>query len=152
MISSLELQIAFLGAFWGEIQLSETSAFLPTLKMHKCSGYEQRNLFFQKIFQEIRLGSTFMVQVANFEPLYLRHLLVKIQSFCAHQTGNFLNFPKLTQLSSVAHFLRPLGAFEHKRAFFLGHPVHFQLRRRAALECLKCVSVSKLIFHLVMHL
>ena len=24
---------------------------------------------------------------------------------------------------SVAHFLRPLGAFEHKRAFFLGHPV-----------------------------
>ena len=55
----------------------------------------------------------FRMRVANFEPLYLKQFWVKIQSFCAHWTGNFLNFSKLTQLSSVAHFLGPLGAFEH---------------------------------------
>ena len=55
----------------------------------------------------------FMMRVANFESLYLKQFWVKIQSFCAHWTGNFLNFSKLTQLLSVAHFLRPLGVFEH---------------------------------------
>ena len=65
----------------------------------------------------------FMMRVANFESLYLKQFWVKIQNSCAHWTGNFLNFSKPTQLLSVAHFLRPLGAFEHKGAFFLGHPV-----------------------------
>ena len=33
------------------------------------------------------------------------HLLwVKLQSFCAHHAGNFLNFSKLTQFLSVAEF------------------------------------------------
>ena len=45
-----------------------------------------------------------MIRVANFEPLYLKQFWVKIKSFCAHWTENFLNFPKLTQLLSVAHF------------------------------------------------
>ncbi len=72
-----------------------------------------KETFFQKYFKNSCQVQHFMVRVANFEPLYLRHLWVKIQSFCAHLTGNFLNFSKLTQLSSVAHFLRPLGAFEH---------------------------------------
>ena len=54
----------------------------------------------------------FMIRVANFDPLYLEQFWVKRQSFCAHWTGNFLNFSKLTQLLSVANFLRPLGAFK----------------------------------------
>ena len=54
----------------------------------------------------------FMIRVANFRPLYLKQFWIKIQSFCAHWTGNFLIFSKLTQLLSVAHFLRPLGAFK----------------------------------------
>ena len=45
-----------------------------------------------------------MIRVANFEPLYLKQFWEKIQSFCAHWTGNFLNFSKLTQLLSVAKF------------------------------------------------
>ena len=54
----------------------------------------------------------FVIRVANFRPLYLKHFWVKIQSFCAHWTGNFLSFSQLTQLLSVAHFLWPLGAFK----------------------------------------
>ncbi len=46
----------------------------------------------------------FMKRVANFEPLYLKQFWVKIQSFCAYWTENFLNCSKLTQLLSVAHF------------------------------------------------
>ena len=46
----------------------------------------------------------FIARVANFEPQYLRHLWVKIQSSFAHFTGNFMNFSKLTELISVAHF------------------------------------------------
>ena len=55
----------------------------------------------------------FMVRVANFEPLYLSHFWVKIQSFCAHQTGNFLNFLKLTQLLSLDPIQGLLWAFKH---------------------------------------
>ena len=36
----------------------------------------------------MQLQHYFMVGVANFKPLYLSHFLIKIQSFCAHQTGN----------------------------------------------------------------
>ena len=54
----------------------------------------------------------FMIRVINFMPLYLKQFWVKIQSFCAHWTGNFLNFSKLTQLLSVAYILRALGAFK----------------------------------------
>ena len=43
-------------------------------------------------------------RVANFRPLYLQQFWVKLQSFCAHWTGNFLNFLKLTQHLSLAHF------------------------------------------------
>ena len=46
----------------------------------------------------------FMIRVANYEPVYLKHFWEKIQSFCAHWTGNLLNFSKLTQLLSVAYF------------------------------------------------
>ena len=46
----------------------------------------------------------FMMRVANFEPLYLKQFWVKMQSFCTHWTGNFLNFSKLTQILSLAHF------------------------------------------------
>ena len=35
----------------------------------------------------------FMIRVANFIPLYLKQFWVKIQSFCAHQTGIFQNSP-----------------------------------------------------------
>ena len=50
----------------------------------------------------------FMVRVANFEPLYLKQFWVKIQSFFAHWTGNFLNFSKLTQFSvSYTHLTLP---------------------------------------------
>ena len=66
----------------------------------------------------------FMMRVANFNPLKLRYFCTKIKSFCAHWTGNFLNFSKLIQLLYVAHFWGPLEALEHKRAFFLGHPVY----------------------------
>ena len=37
-----------------------------------------------------------IIRVANFEPLHLKQFQVKIQSFCAHWTGYFLNFSKLT--------------------------------------------------------
>ena len=57
----------------------------------------------------------FMMRVANFEPLYLKQFLVKIQSFCAYWTGNFLNFSKLTKLLSVAHLSDTL-----QLAFFSG--------------------------------
>ena len=52
-----------------------------------------------------------MIRVANFETLYLKQFWVKIQSFCAHWIGNFLNFSKLTQILSVPH-LPHLGAFK----------------------------------------
>ena len=68
-----------------------------------------------------------MIRVANFRPSYLKQFWVKIQSFCAHWTRNFLNFSKLTQFLSVAHIWGPLEAFKHKRAFFLGHPVVLSL-------------------------
>ena len=60
----------------------------------------------------------FMIRVANFRPLYLKQFWIKIQSFCAHWTRNFLNFLKLTQLLSVAHFWMPLRAFKRKSPFF----------------------------------
>ena len=77
----------------------------------------------------------YMIRVANFEPLYLKQFWVKIQSFCAHWTGNFLNFSKLTQLLSVAHFLRPLGAFKRKSPFFLGHPVYSKNFETSSSSC-----------------
>ena len=40
--------------------------------------------FFQKYFKNLGYFQHFMVRVANFEPLYLRHFWVKMQSFCAH--------------------------------------------------------------------
>ena len=48
-----------------------------------------------------------------FEPNYLSSLWSKSKYLSAHQIENFLNFSKLTQLLSVAHFWRPLGAFKH---------------------------------------
>ena len=62
-------------------------------------------------------------RVGNFKPSLLSSPWSKMNNLSAHSVENNLNFPKLTQLLSVAHFLRPLGGFEHKRAFFLGHPV-----------------------------
>ena len=56
------------------------------------------------IFKNAAWDQYFRVRVANFEPLYLKQFWVKIQSLCAYWTGNFLNFSKLTQLLSVAHF------------------------------------------------
>ena len=56
------------------------------------------------IFNNAAWDQYFRVRVANFEPSYLKQFWVKIQNFCAHWTGNFLNFSKLTQLLSVAYF------------------------------------------------
>ena len=82
-------------------------------------------LNFMTVDFDAQMLKYFMMRVANFEPLYLKQFWLKIQSFCAHWTGNFLDFSKLTQLLSVAHFLRPLGAFEHKGAFFFWKPCIF---------------------------
>ena len=38
----------------------------------------------KKYFQNAAWDQSFRVRVANFEPLYLRHFWVKMQSFCAH--------------------------------------------------------------------
>ena len=61
-------------------------------------------LNFMTVDFDAQMLKYFMMRVANFEPLYLRQFLVKIQSFCAHSTGNFLKFSKLTQLISVGTF------------------------------------------------
>ena len=61
--------------------------------------------------------------IGIFDLIFLSHILPKIRSFCAHQKGNFLNFLKLTLLSSLVHSWCPLWPVKHKRAFFLGHPV-----------------------------
>ena len=58
----------------------------------------------KKIFKNAAWYQYTWVRVANFEPLYLRHIWVKIQSFCAHWTGNFLNFSKLT-LMLMSHLV-----------------------------------------------
>ena len=55
----------------------------------------------------------FMMSVANFEPLYLRHLGVETQRFCAHLTGTFLDFTELIQLLSVGEFDWHIGAFKN---------------------------------------
>ena len=54
--------------------------------------------------------------------LISQSILGKILSFCAHWTGNLLNFSKLLLLLSVAHFWRPLAAFKRSSPFFLEHP------------------------------
>ena len=42
--------------------------------------------------------------VAMFDLVFLGPFFTKMRSFCAHQTGNFLNFSKLTQLLSLVQF------------------------------------------------
>ena len=58
---------------------------------------------------------------------FLGGFFTKIGSFCAHWKGNFLNFSKLTLLSSLVHFWCPLWPFKRGSQFFLGHPVHIDL-------------------------
>ena len=53
----------------------------------------------------MQLGINIRIRVANFEPLYLRHFWVKIQSFCAHWTGNFLNLLKASR--SIERLITP---------------------------------------------
>ena len=54
-----------------------------------------------------------MMSVANFEPLYLRHLGVETQRICAHLTGTFLDFTELIQLLSVGEFDWHIGALKN---------------------------------------
>ena len=48
--------------------------------------------------------SFFQGGVGMFDLAFLSCFFTKMWSLCAHQTGNFLNFSKLTKLLSSAHF------------------------------------------------
>ena len=63
----------------------------------------------------------------------------KIQSFCAHLTGNFLNFPKLTLLLPVVYFQGVLWTFKDKSPFFWGHPVYLNLNCKRLWPFFLCV-------------
>ena len=56
---------------------------LPALKIQNAQDMSKRP-FFQKYFKNLGYFQHLMVRVGNFEPLYLRHFWVKMQSFCAH--------------------------------------------------------------------
>ena len=76
------------------------------------------------LWHKVLLGNViFQRGVGNFDLHFLIHFFPKWGCSCAHQTGNFLNFPKLTLLLSVVHFQGVLWAFKDKSHFFLGHPV-----------------------------
>ena len=46
----------------------------------------------------------FLEGVAMFDLVFLGNFFTKMTSFCANQTGYFLNFSKITLLLSLAHF------------------------------------------------
>ena len=46
----------------------------------------------------------FLEGVAMFDLVFLGNFFTKMRSFCANQTGYFLNFSKITLLLSLAHF------------------------------------------------
>ena len=77
----------------------------------------------KKIYSVLLGNVIFRGGVGNFDLHFLSHFFPKQRCFCAHQTGNFLNFPKLTLLLPVVHFQGVLWAFKDKSPFFLGHPV-----------------------------
>ena len=54
-------------------------------------------------------------------------ILGKNTKFLCSLDWKFPEFLKLTQLLSIAHLWRPLGAFKRKSNFFLGHPVHIYI-------------------------
>ena len=76
---------------WSGLQLSTVSEFctlwvLPWTGNAVCNSQELmigHKLNFCTIYSITQMHY-FVKRVANFEPLYLRHFLVKIQSFCAH--------------------------------------------------------------------
>ena len=56
-----------------------------------------------------------------FDLVFLGNFFTKMRSFCAHQTGNFLNISKLTFVCSP--LLMPSMACQTLITLFLGHPV-----------------------------
>ena len=61
-----------------------------------------------KHLQDCQQSCLFARGVGIFDLIFLRHFLAKMRSFCGHQTGNFLNFSKLTLLLSLVHSWCPL--------------------------------------------
>ena len=60
----------------------------------------------------------FLRGVAMFNLVFLGYFFTKMRSFCAHQTGNFLNFSKITLLLSLAQFWTII-------TLYFGHPEVF---------------------------
>ena len=53
-----------------------------------------------------------------FNFIFLSRFFTKMGCFCAHWTGNFLNFPKLTLLLFLVHFWCPLWPLNKDPPFF----------------------------------
>ena len=79
------------------------------------------------VFQEFRLGSAFFGKVANFEPWYLRHFWVKIQSFCAD-----LKFPE---------FFKTHPTFVHSSLFKASRSLWTLTSIFFGTPCILCVYV-----------
>ena len=71
-----------------------------TLIEHEDTGVMGRG----KTYRVTQDDPIFLGGVAMFDLVFLGPFFTKMGSFCAHQTGNFLNFSKLTLLLSVPHF------------------------------------------------
>ena len=72
-----------------------------------------QKLFIDQYFIELRAEDEFtggpkycdfLEGVAMFDLVFLGNFFTKMRSFCANQTGYFLNFSKITLLLSLAHF------------------------------------------------
>ena len=70
---------------------------------------------------------SFLKGIGIFGLNFLSHFLTKMRSFCVNQKGNFLNFSKLNLLLPIAHLWEPLWPVKHHQAFFLRHPVQYNL-------------------------
>ena len=76
-----------------------------------------------------------------FDLVFLSRFFTKMMSFCVHQTGNFLNFSKLTLLLSLVKFWCPLRPFKRGSLFFLGQPVFEQFCTAEGMVVCKRVFV-----------
>ena len=107
--------------FLGWNSILRNLSFLACIENTQIIRLWVKKPFFQKYFKNSGQVQHFKVRVANFEPLYLRLLWVKIQSFCALD-WKFPEFFKTHPTFICTSFLKASRSLWTLTSVFFGTP------------------------------